>query len=275
MKPLYISDLDGTLLNANKRISSYSIQTLHKLIERGVCFSYATARSLSSASVVAEGLRLSLPVVAYNGTMIVDASNGEVLSLERLDAADLFDVRELLKKEKIYPLVYSFLDGRERVSWLAGAENDGILHYIKERGSDTRLRKVNSAEELYRGEIFYITCIGEQQELNRVYERFAPDKRLTCVFQKELYREEFWLELMPRTATKAHAVMKLKKIAGCDRVVAFGDALNDLPLFQASDECYAVANAVRELKAAATGIIASNNEDGVARWLERNAVCAK
>ena len=55
MKPLYISDLDGTLLNANKRISSYSIQTLHKLIERGVCFSYATARSLSSASVVAEG----------------------------------------------------------------------------------------------------------------------------------------------------------------------------------------------------------------------------
>ena len=69
--------------------------------------------------------------------------------------------------------------------------------------------------------------------------------------------------------------MKLKKIAGCDRVVAFGDALNDLPLFQASDECYAVANAVRELKAAATGIIASNNEDGVVRWLERNAVCAK
>ena len=53
-------------------------------------------------------------------------------------------------------------------------------------------------------------------------------------------------------------------------MVSFGDAINDIPMFQVSDECYAVSNAVDELKKIATGIIESNEEDGVARWLQRN-----
>ena len=44
-------------------------------------------------------------------------------------------------------------------------------------------------------------------------------------------------------------------------------AINDIPMFEISDECYAVENAVGELKAFATGVIESNEEDGVAKWL--------
>lgn len=51
-------------------------------------------------------------------------------------------------------------------------------------------------------------------------------------------------------------------------MVSFGDAINDIPMFRISDECYAVKNAVEELKKIATGIIDSNDEDGVAKWLE-------
>ena len=66
---------------------------------------------------------------------------------------------------------------------------------------------------------------------------------------------------------------KLKKIWKCDRVVSFGDAINDIPMFEISDECYAVENAVEELKVIADGVIESNEENGVAKWLER-AGCA-
>jgi len=62
----------------------------------------------------------------------------------------------------------------------------------------------------------------------------------------------------------------LKKLWNCDRVVSFGDAVNDIPMFEISDECYAVENAVDELKAIATGVIESNEEDGVAKWLKAN-----
>ena len=62
----------------------------------------------------------------------------------------------------------------------------------------------------------------------------------------------------------------LKEICGCDKVISFGDAINDIPMFEISDECYAVENAVEELKAAADGVIQSNENDGVATWLEQH-----
>ena len=75
---------------------------------------------------------------------------------------------------------------------------------------------------------------------------------------------------MPGKATKAQAIRTLKDMYGCDRVVSFGDAINDIPMFELSDECYAVENAVPELKSAATGIVGSNDGDGVAKWLREN-----
>jgi hypothetical protein len=62
--------------------------------------------------------------------------------------------------------------------------------------------------------------------------------------------------------------MFLKEKYGFERIVSFGDNLNDIPLFRASDECYAVANAKAELKEIATSVIESNVNDGVAKWLD-------
>ena len=106
-----------------------------------------------------------------------------------------------------------------------------------------------------------------------VYDTFSRDGRYRCTIQQELYRPEYWCEIMPAQASKLNAIRKLKQIRECGRVVSFGDSINDIPMFEASDECYAVSNAVDELKRIATGIIGSNDEDGVARWLERN--CTK
>lgn len=76
---------------------------------------------------------------------------------------------------------------------------------------------------------------------------------------------------MPCRATKAEAIQKLKEMWNCDKVVSFGDAINDIPMFEISDECYAVENAVPELKKAATAVVDSNERDGVAKWLWENA----
>ena len=123
---------------------------------------------------------------------------------------------------------------------------------------------------MYDGEMFYYTCIGEKDELQPVYDILSRDDRYTCILQQELYRPEYWCEIMPRRATKANAVLKLKELWGCDRVISFGDAVNDIPMFRISDECYAVENAVDALKAMADGIIPGNDADGVAAWLKEN-----
>ena len=266
-KTLYVTDLDGTLLNRQDRVSPFSISTINNLVENGMLFTYATARSLVSASKVTEGLSTNIPVIAYNGAFIIQPSTGEILSSEGFTEEERALVRDVLNTHGISPLVYSFVNGVEKVSWIPQNENDGIRRYLRLRQGDPRFRPVTGKEALYEGEMFYFTCIGEKDELQPVYEFFANDSRYRCTIQQELYRPEYWCEIMPAKASKANAIRRLKEMWGCTQVVSFGDAVNDLPMFEISDECYAVSNAVDELKAVATGIIESNEEDGVARWL--------
>ena len=76
------------------------------------------------------------------------------------------------------------------------------------------------------------------------------------------------MEICPRNCTKAKAILKMKEHYGFQKVVAFGDSVNDMPMFRAADEAYAVDNALEDLKGIATGIIGRNDEDAVARFLE-------
>lgn len=269
-KTLYVSDLDGTLLNTQDRISPESIRIINDLIEKGMTFTYATARSLSSASVVTQGLSADIPVIVYNGAFIIHPATKKVLSKESFQREETGKVIEVLNRFKISPLVYSFVEGVEKVSWVTERENEGIRRYLNLRKGDKRLRPISTTEELYQGDMFYFTCIGEREELQPVYDIFSKKEGFRCTLQQELYRPEYWCEIMPAKATKAEAIRKLKKLCGCDRVISFGDAVNDIPMFEISDECYAVENAVDELKAAACGVIPGNEADGVARWLERH-----
>ena len=72
---------------------------------------------------------------------------------------------------------------------------------------------------------------------------------------------------MPRSASKSNAALQLKKLLRRDRLLVFGDGKNDIALFQIADECYAVENAVAELKHIATAVIGGNYADGVAKRL--------
>ncbi|MGN1148848.1 MAG: HAD family hydrolase [Lachnospiraceae bacterium] len=269
---LYVTDLDGTLLNSNDKISKFSLDTINGLVEQGMLFTYATARSLVSASVVAKGLSAHIPVIAYNGCLIIRPENGEILHRVSFSNKERENARKHIQENGISPFVYSYIDGVERVSWRPDKENEGGRRYLSKRIGDKRLRPVQTEEELYEGEIFYYTCIGEQEQLLPLYEKIKPDERYHCTLQQELYRPEYWCELMPAQATKAHAIEKLKEILSCEKVVSFGDAINDIPMFAISDECYAVENAVPKLKEHATGIIESNDSDGVAKWLKRHAL---
>jgi Cof subfamily protein (haloacid dehalogenase superfamily) len=272
MKTLYVTDLDGTLLNTHDKLSNYTIKTLNELIENGMCFSYATARSLSSASVVTNGLTKNIPVIVYNGTFIINPNTKEKLYSLYFTEEQKNIVMDILNKHLIFPLVYGYINGEEKVSWLTHKENAGIVNYVNNRKGDTRLRPIETIDDLYTGELFYFTCIGEKENLAKVYEEFKIIPEFTYTFQQELYKEEYWFEIMPKKATKGNAISILKEKLGCEKIVSFGDAINDIPMFKISDESYAVENAVDELKKYATGIIPSNDKDGVAHWLEEKRV---
>ena len=82
--------------------------------------------------------------------------------------------------------------------------------------------------------------------------------------------ENYYLEVASARASKANAVHRIRRDGGFDKIVAFGDNYNDLPLFDAADETCAVANARAEVRERADHVIGANTEDGVALWIREN-----
>lgn len=280
-KTLYVSDLDGTLLNEHAMLSDYTKEIVNNLTENGVLFTYATARSYSSAAALLKGMNLVVPAITYNGAFSVKQDNGEIIDSVLFPPKTITYLSQSFEKQKISPLVYSLLEGKERVSWLKGGETKGILRYLQSRKEDPRLRPVSSIAELYQGEIFYFTIIGEKESLTLMKERLKTEEKADFGFryllQEEIYRkEEYWLEIMPQGATKAEGAKRLMNWLKCDELVCFGDGINDISLFEIADRSYAVENAVLELKKLATGVIGENTKDGVARWFaQQNLVETK
>ena len=139
---------------------------------------------------------------------------------------------------------------------------------MSHKKDDVRENPIEFEKALGIGDVFYFTCIGEYEKLEPLYLQFRETYH--CIFQKDIYSGEQWLEIVPGGVSKASAVLQLKELLKADYVVAFGDGKNDIELFEIADESYAVKNAVEELKAIATGIIDSNDSDGVAKWLYHN-----
>lgn len=77
----------------------------------------------------------------------------------------------------------------------------------------------------------------------------------------------WYLEIFSAEAGKDKGARRLQALIGADRLVAFGDNSNDLPLFAAADVACCVASGRPDARAAADVIVAGNNDDGVARYL--------
>lgn len=267
MKTLYVSDLDGTLLRNNEITSEYTNRVINTLTEKGMIFSYATARSLITAKKVTVGLTASIPLIVYNGAFVIDNITEEILIENYFDDA-VDSLLEDLFKHKVYPIVYAFINGEEKFSFIPKLCTCGMNAFINSREGDIRTNAVKAIDNLKLGKIFYITCIDEPEKLEPLFEKYK--NAFHCVYQKDIYTKEQWLEIMPKETSKSNAIKQLKTLMRCERLVVFGDGKNDIDMFQIADESYAVQNAHDDLKKHATAIILSNDEDGVAKWLEQN-----
>lgn len=267
MKTLYVSDLDGTLLRSEQKTSDFTNETINQLVKDGMLFSYATARSYLASAPVTSGLDVQIPLITYNGVMVVDNSDGSIL-LEHYLPDEIHDLLDEMIEKNVYPIVISMQDGRERMTYIPSKSSKETMKFINSRPGDIRFNPVETVEELHSGKIFYFMCMDQEENLLPFYEKYKDTYQ--CIYQIDMYHKDPWLDVLPKGTSKANAIKQVAEYYKCDKVVAFGDGMNDIEMFELADEAYAVANAVPELKAIATGVIGSNDEDSVAKWLKEN-----
>ena len=275
-KTLFITDLDGTLLNKDAKISPVTAKIINKLIDNGLIFTYATARGFESATKVAHGINFKYPAVYNNGVFVQNSRTGDFIEKRILAQEKIGRIIEICETNNFYPAVFAFIDGRSRVSWIKGNENDGLKSYLADRKGDKRKRPVENHGELRDGDIYDITFHGgSYEELEKILRVLDLNSHFAHFIAKDTYKDLrgnaiYYSGITRFDATKDIGVLKVKELVGADKIVCFGDNMNDISMFNISDEKYAVANAVDEIKNLATAVIGSNDDDGVAKWLEEN-----
>lgn len=268
---LYVTDLDGTLLRSDATLSPYTISTINRLTEQGLAFTYATARSIESARPIAGELNLRLPAITRNGAVLADNATGKHLEKALFTEEEVVLLKEMLPELPRCGFVSCFLGEEMFKAYVPGNLVPGMVQYADYYRDDPKMKPVKTLEEMFFGQPGYVTLIDDREKAALIYEKVRQYSGWECIFQKDTYWDEYWVEVCPRNCTKAKAILKMKEQYGFRKVVAFGDSVNDMPMFRAADEAYAVSNALEALKEIATGVIGGNNEDAVARFLESRA----
>ena len=270
MKTLYISDLDGTLLTPNATLSNGTIVTMNKLLGEVLEFTCATARTPASVSYILSPLDIKVPAIMMNGVIIYNLASKRYEKVEYLEEKYFETILNYMRDLNLKAFIYG-IHNNKLSTYYESISNDAMNTFMMERV--TRYHKVftqvDSFDQITRKDVIYCLFLDKKNVLDPLYNLVKDMDDISCSYYKDVYFDDIYcLELFSKNATKYNGVKYIKETYGYDKIVAFGDNLNDIPMFQASDDCYAMSNAKPELKALANEIIGSNKEDGVAAYLE-------
>lgn len=265
---LYISDLDGTLLDKNAEITQASADTLNRLTEKGMLFSVATARTYASAGKILAGLKLRLPIILMNGVLMFDPINDTYLTVHTIPGEAQSKILALRRELGLSPFMYMMEDDKMSTVYDCLAnESMRQFHAERVRKYYKSFTKADKLEDV-KGSVIYFCFIDTHERLLPLKEALENDSGLGMTFYPDIYGDDWYLEIFSSAASKKSGVERLREMYGFEKITAFGDNLNDLSMFAAADECIAVSNAADELKAKADKVIGANTDDGVARYLE-------
>lgn len=272
MKTLYISDLDGTLLQPNVQLSDQSVSILNELIRQGMLFSVATARTIASVKTILKDVTVSVPIVLMNGVCIYDLQKNDYIKVETLPLQSITMLMDVIRSNELKGFLYTIKNG-VMSTYYEDLKSKPLHDFYQERVNlyKKQFIQVDDFTSLSDEPIIYFSSLDKKERLEPIYRIIETIPDLNCVFYKDNYSPDLWfLETYSKTASKYHAVQFLRSYLALDKIVCFGDNRNDLPLFEASDHRIAVGNAVAELKEKADLIIGNNYDDGVAAWLQNN-----
>ena len=270
METLFLTDLDGTLLDERGTLSPVSEEILRRLMRAGLPLTVATGRTPLSVWAVLRGLPLSLPAVLMNGALIAHPEDGRVLAAEPISPASLAVLTQAEEAVGLGGLLFGLEENRVRLTLDSPAEGRWA-DFFQRIGAEAWTGPSGRARDWLGKPVLYgIYIDGRPERLREMASRLSADSGLALDAYRDRYDPDTWcLEVFSGAASKGRAAERLRALTGAERMAAFGDGHNDLSLFQVCEERYAVENAAPEVKAAADAVIRSNRADGVAHYLER------
>lgn len=272
MKTLYISDLDGTLFDKDVKLSDFTVETINSLIDRGLCFSVATARTAATCDCLLEKLDLNVPIVLMNGVLVYDLKKKKYIKKEYLTKDKRNVILSAMRRVGQSGFMYT-LDDDTLGTYYEELSNEAMQEFAEERISKygKKFTKTDSLEAV-TADTIYFCYMDSFEKIHRLYDELKGIEGIRIEKYEDIYSSDglWYMEVFCSTASKYNAVKFLRNEYSFEKVISFGDNLNDIPMFEASDESCAVANAKDAVIEKATRVIGANTDDGVARWILKN-----
>lgn len=260
---LIVSDLDGTMLDEHSEITPRTIEAAERIREAGAELALCSGRMGHAMLDYAGQLKVTLPMITYNGAAVADPVTARVLKSYMIPAADARQIAAFAEGFGLHTQVY-----RDNLV-VCEKGGDFMEYYVKEMHTD-RVKILATGRPLSQvidyevPKVLMIDTVERIAELLPVFQaRFAG--RFTCVTSNPRY-----LEVIPQGVDKGMAMTALceELSVPLNRVAAFGDAINDLPMLRAAGLGVAMANASEAVRAGADEVAGTNREDGWAKKIE-------
>ena len=259
-RTLYVTDLDGTLLRDDATLSPYTMETLNRLISRGMPISVATARGTIGVELIGlDRIHFRLPLIALGGVLLYDLYRKRIVQCCEMSAQTVTSVLDVFHSLGRSPQLYRRRGNEVHIYYTALREVEAaFVTRVDEqgRGYDRFYHKVG---QLRGSPAIFFSCQGTEVEQKTLAEHLATVPGIRTVCYRDTYHEDNWfVEICREDADKGRALERLRERIRADRVVAFGDNVNDLTMFRVADLACAVANATQHTKDAADTVIPSN-----------------
>ncbi|MDE5799873.1 MAG: HAD family hydrolase [Paramuribaculum sp.] len=279
MSRLFITDLDGTLLDCHSRVSPHSAEIISALSRDGALISVATARTPATVEQLLAYTYTTIPTIVMTGAAMWERAARRYLNIRYHAESTVESVAQTLREEGISPFYYSISEDSPIVyCYHFGMEMSSKERKFMEERSRLPLKRIYHLPggELpveKRREIVLMFAVGDMDSIKRAAERIAAtvDCSYSC-YPDAFNRQVGYLEIFAPGVSKASAVERLKEMTKADSLTVYGDNLNDLPMMAVADESVAVSNALDEVKRHADRVIGPNTADSVALDIQSHLV---
>ncbi len=253
-------DMDGTLLNSENQITPVTEAAIKSAMVAGLKFTLCTGRPLQGVLRYVTQLGLDCPIITYNGAMIVHSGSKEVLFSQNMDTDEARKVWKIVDKAGMSVFVWSAGE------LFARAPREKVAFY--EEITKTGAKEIADFEELVQRGITKMLWYDEPEVLDQWVKDLQSEGLEKTTFTKS---RAYFLEFFSAFTSKAVAMEKLGEYYGIDKseMIAVGDQTNDLPMIEYAGLGVAMGNAVDAVKAVAGYITDTNENDGVAKVIEK------
>ena len=263
MYKIVFIDIDGTLMNDKKQITKKTRDIINKLSNKGIIVVICSGRAREYAINISKEINFSNYIISSNGGEVFDYRNNKIIYENEIDNDTIIS---------LYNVVESY-----DASIIMNTNNGRVTN--KRTKSECKIMENKISDFLKDNKVVQLVIVDDDlekiQRIKKELDKYSDLKIVNA--SKWLYNKKVkitkstFIDIANKDTCKGEAVRKLCNYLNIElnKAIALGDSYNDLSMFEIVGKSVAMGNATEDIKSAVNEVTLTNNNDGVATFLEK------